>query len=160
MINIVAQYIEKVTNKIPDELKSELLTEVSEIVRFNKITTYKNKLDEISVMILEYGLPKSCPGFINFTDRIEQTSNIYYSIGFNTYGDKVVINLEDGNIMSINHDDNDSAEYINNCINSFMQMIYYFDNADGIIAFANKYDPDSVMLGRHWSNFILNKTSK
>ena len=159
MINTVDQYIDKVINKIPDEMKLELIPEVSEIVRFNNINSYKHKLDEISVKIFNYGLPKSCPGFINFKDMNAQTLDGYYSIGFNAYGDKVVVKLDDGKILSINHDDHNRTEYINNCINSFIQMIYFYDDTDEIMAFANKYDPDSIVLGRHWSNFILNKIS-
>lgn len=154
MKNIVAKYIEKRINEIPKDLKAELVDELGELVKFESVGNLLKDIDPRGSVLFNYGLPRHCPGFIDFNNKGLHVLDDYIVIGSNNYGDKIIVNLKTGSIESINHDFGNRLEYINASIADFMEMVYRYNNIGEIKNYANNNDPTSIEPDRHWYSII------
>lgn len=125
MKKLKAQYIKTMTQGIPDDL-SDLKDVVAAFIIYEDPRSWGvNWSDENINFLSEVGLPESAPTMINFCRPSAQIDN-YIHIGFNNYGDCIVVEIESGNIGYINHDFNNRFEYMNRDAISLFKTIVAF----------------------------------
>ena len=160
-----SEYIKHQTQDIPNDLEDL----VEELSRFQRYTDIEN-LDihwraENNIFMAQIGLPSSAPSMIEFRDfAISEIDCNFINIGFNNYGDHIVIIKNSGEIAYINHDSNNKVEYMNSdaislfkCICTFSAMIKGAQDYPTAIL---EIDPYAFEDGRWWKQEYLNWINK
>ena len=153
------EYISKVIQELPDDLK-DLKLELSEFQKYQSIRLFNiNWADENNEFMEKIGLPKSAPSMIEFREPNDLNEN-FIDIGFNNYGDRIVIVKYSGVISYINHDFDDRLEYINKDAVSLFKSIYLFQTLTKEVKdFAERIeeiDPKAFDKGNWWHQEYIN----
>ena len=90
--------------ELDEEELSELVEELSEFQEYKNIQSFKiNWAEENNALLATVGLPVSAPTMLEFTPA-ELIAENQLKIGFNNYGDDVVILIDTGVVAYVNHD--------------------------------------------------------
>ncbi|MCP3873590.1 MAG: hypothetical protein GY699_10610 [Desulfobacteraceae bacterium] len=158
MKDLKKKYIETMVSGIPDDL-SELKDELSIFYTYPQVQTWDVKWEnENNEFLKEIGIPESAPTMLNFK-KVPEVDKGFIVIGFNNYGDRILILKESGNLVFENHDFNNRIEYLNKDVISFFKTVCAFaDLMKGDQSFSEKMsdiDPDAFRNDTWWHREYL-----
>ncbi len=145
--NLKERYLAAVLPGIPADLP-DLRTDVARFVQFPAALVEPLPIPEQDkVLLVEIGLPNSAAPFINFGEhggqllRPVEDESLTAVIGFNGYGDFIVLNLEAaGEVVELNHDNKNKPTVMNSGVTALLTCICCFvewNHADGLDAFVS-----------------------
>lgn len=144
--------------EIPDDL-SDLIDQLSLFYTYPEAQTWNVKWkNENNEFLMDVGLPESAPTMLNFK-KVPEVDKDYVVIGFNNYGDRILIIKESGNLVFENHDFNNRLEFINKDAIAFFKTVCAFsDLMKGDQTFPEKMsdiDPDAFRDDTWWHREYL-----
>lgn len=153
MKKLKKKYIETMVSDIPKDL-SELRDELSIFYTYPQAKKWNiNWNNENNEFLMKIGLPESAPTMLNFR-KDPKVDHEYVEIGFNNYGDRLLIVKESGNLVFENHDFNNRIEYLNKDAIAFFKTVCAFaDLMKGDQSFPDKIndiDPDAFQDDAWW----------
>jgi len=142
--------------ELDEEELSELVEELSEFQEYKNIQSFKiNWAEENNALLATVGLPVSAPTMLEFTPA-ELIAENQLKIGFNNYGDDVVILIDTGVVAYVNHDLNNAIRFINSDALSLLKTLSEFNKViNGERSFPSVlscFDAKAFKEGAWWHN--------
>jgi len=154
-----SQYIRISTRDLPANL-SALRDKLSKFQVYLAIRGFSIKWsDDNNELMATTGLPSSAPTMIEFRDA-RAINEEHVAIGFNNYGDQIVIVKSTGEIAYINHDSHNRVEYMNrDAVSLFRCICTFADMTHGSTEYPNtivEIDRKAFSDGRWWKQEYIN----
>jgi len=155
-------YIDGSCANIPDDL-ADLRAEVAEFIKYPDAVQWEVSWQKENGPFLQtIGLPHSAPSMIDFQAAVEADGEFIY-IGSNNYGDRIAVVKATGNVVYIDHDSDNRAEYMNrDPVSLFRSICAFAEVVAGQRCFPEKiwaFDREAIHKDRWWHQAYIGWTS-